>query len=49
MELDVTPQPSPEEEEAIEAALTRLLEPSGEPRSAWWRAGVEESLDPLES
>ena len=48
MELDVTPKPSPEEEEAIDAALARLLEPAEEPRSVWWRDGIEESLEPLE-
>jgi hypothetical protein len=44
MNRDIRPEPSPEELEAIEEALTRLTAPAVDPRSAWWRAGVAEDL-----
>jgi hypothetical protein len=40
MEREIRPEPTPEELEAIEEALERLTVPPGDPRSAWWRAGV---------
>jgi hypothetical protein len=46
MEGEITPEPSPEDEEAIEAALARLLEERADPYSAWWREGVRENLEP---
>jgi len=45
MEREITPEPSPEDEEAIEAALARLLEERTDPYSAWWREGVRENLE----
>ncbi len=48
MEVEITPEPTPEEREALIAALERLLEAQAEPeayRSAWWRAGLEEDED----
>jgi plasmid stabilization system protein ParE len=39
------PEPTPEEREALEEALRRLLDPPAEPRSAWWRRGIEENLE----
>jgi hypothetical protein len=39
------PEPSPEEREALEIALGRLLDPARRPESAWWRRGLEEALD----
>ncbi len=42
MKPEINPEPSPEEREALEEALRRLLEPPANPRSAWWRSGVEE-------
>jgi hypothetical protein len=45
MDLEITPEPTPAEREAIERALTALspdAEPS--PRREWWRAGVEEAV-----
>jgi hypothetical protein len=44
MERDIRPDPSPEELEAIEEALARLVEPPADPRGAWWRAGLEEDF-----
>ncbi|HZB85029.1 MAG TPA: hypothetical protein VE289_00560 [Gaiellaceae bacterium] len=44
MKLEITPEPPPEEREALERALARLLEESGDQRSAWWRAGIQENL-----
>lgn len=46
MELDWRPEPTPEEREALEQALARLLDDRAQPRSAWWRAGVAESVEP---
>jgi len=45
MEIEITPEPSPEERDAIERALARLLEEGAEQRSAWWREGVAENLN----
>jgi hypothetical protein len=43
--FDVTPEPSPEELEALRLALAR---PQEEGRGAWWREGVREALDPAD-
>jgi hypothetical protein len=43
--FDVTPEPSPEELEALRLALAR---PPDDPRGAWWREGVREALEPPE-
>ena len=45
MRPDFDPEPTPEEREALEIALARLLQPPAEPRSAWWRRGIEEGLE----
>jgi hypothetical protein len=45
MSPDFDPEPTPEEREALEAALARLLQGPVEARSAWWRRGLEEALD----
>jgi hypothetical protein len=46
VKLEITPEPSPEEREALERALARLDdgERSSAARSAWWKAGLEEDL-----
>jgi hypothetical protein len=44
VELDWKPEPTPEEREALDRALARLLAERHESRSAWWREGVLESL-----
>ena len=44
--LDWKPEPTPEEREALEQALDRLLAERDDPRGAWWREGVEESVSP---
>ena len=44
--LDWRPEPTPEEREALEQALARLLAEREDARGAWWRAGVGESLSP---
>ena len=46
MELDWRPEPTPEEREALERALARLLTERTDPRGVWWREGVQESLSP---
>jgi hypothetical protein len=48
MEMEIRPEPSDEEGEALEEALARLLEEPADPRGAWWRAGVREMLSPEE-
>lgn len=45
MRPDFEPEPTPEEREALEVALARLLQKPVEARSAWWRRGLEEALD----
>jgi len=41
-----TPEPTPEEREALDRALARALAEQGDPRGAWWREGVQESVSP---
>lgn len=48
MELEIRPEPSPEEREALERAFARLLAEPEDGRSAWWAAGVRESVSPEE-
>jgi hypothetical protein len=45
---EIFPEPPPAEREALEEAIARLLEPPVDPRSAWWREGVRESVTPEE-
>jgi hypothetical protein len=45
MELELAPQPSPSELEAVRLAVTAALATSGRDASGWWRAGVDEALD----
>jgi hypothetical protein len=41
-ELEITPEPSPEERVAIEKAVSEVLaEEPKRPGGAWWRAGVD--------
>jgi hypothetical protein len=40
------PEPTPEEREALEQALARLPAERPDPRGAWWREGVQESVAP---
>ena len=46
MDVEISPEPTPEEREALWAALARL---NGEVReslgSAWWEAGIRESVE----
>jgi hypothetical protein len=48
VELRWSPEPSPEERDALERALARILAGREEPRSAWWSAGVAENVLPEE-
>ncbi len=42
--LEITPEPSPDERAAIEAAVASLLDHQSQ-ASPWWRAGVQEATD----
>jgi hypothetical protein len=44
VDLEISPEPTPEEREALLAALARL---NGKAReaSAWWEAGIRESVE----
>lgn len=44
MHYDWSPEPTPEERDALERALAASLADEPELRSAWWRAGLRESL-----
>jgi len=44
MEVVIRPEPTPEERAAILAALAQEEPDDPDPRGAWWRLGVEESL-----
>jgi hypothetical protein len=46
VELNWRPEPTAEEREALERALARVLAERRDPRGAWWREGVEESVSP---
>ncbi len=47
MELEITPEPTPDERAAIERALAELAPRDGraDSRSAWWYDGLEEALE----
>lgn len=45
MELEITPEPSPDERAAIEAAMAEVLAVPESSRGAWWQAGVLDSTD----
>lgn len=44
MEVEITPEPSPEERQALLALLERTDEARREP-SAWWEAGAREAVE----
>jgi hypothetical protein len=41
---ELTPEPTPEEREALERALDGVADEPPDPRGAWWRAGLGEAL-----
>jgi hypothetical protein len=46
MELEITPEPTPQEREAILRALAVLAPPAAEPGpGAWWAEGLREALE----
>ena len=51
MDVEITPEPTPAEREALQLALGRMLADEGEGAtknpgaSAWWRAGVWENVE----
>lgn len=44
MELEATPDPSPEERAALERALAVAAGSAPDPRGAWWREGLRANL-----
>lgn len=44
MIVAISPEPSPAEREAIEAALRAVSERGGHSRGDWWKEGLEENL-----
>ena len=44
MDLEITPEPTPEEREALLPALASLNGKHAEP-TAWWLAGVREAIE----
>jgi hypothetical protein len=44
MEIEIVPEPTPEERAAIELALARAAQTAAPARCAWWQAGIEEAL-----
>jgi hypothetical protein len=44
MAYEFTPEPTSEEREALERALEDLGGGDQDPRGAWWRAGLRDSL-----
>jgi hypothetical protein len=45
VELEITPEPSPEEKAAIVAALSKLRAVRVETPGPWWQAGIREAVD----
>jgi hypothetical protein len=48
MDVDIAPDPPEDERRALVEALARLLAERVDPYSAWWRAGLRETLSPEE-
>jgi hypothetical protein len=44
VDVEISPEPTPEEREALLAALARLNGGAGG-ASAWWEAGIRESVE----
>ena len=45
VELEITPEPTPEERAAIEAALAQGSVEGADAANAWWRSGVLEAVE----
>ncbi len=45
MHYEITPEPTPEERDALVAAIERLGDEQPFRESAWWRAGIRESTE----
>ena len=44
-ELEITPEPSPDERAAIEVAVAALLTDERQAPTAWWTAGLADTAD----
>jgi hypothetical protein len=45
MDIEIRPEPAPEERVAIEAAVAGLLAGTNGNHSAWWRAGLLDAAE----
>jgi len=45
VELEITPEPTPEERAAIVAAIEALEAEAARGRGAWWEAGLRENVE----
>jgi hypothetical protein len=44
MQVEITPEPTPTEQAALEQALAALVAPTDTPgRGEWWRQGIREN------
>lgn len=43
-DIEISPEPSAEEREAVERALARLLDKPDRGATAWWREGIRENV-----
>jgi hypothetical protein len=48
MGVEIFPEPPQHEREALDDALAALLAERSDPYTAWWRAGVRETVSPEE-
>ena len=49
MHVEITPEPTPEERDALLAALERVLGEERNGPGAWWEAGVREAVEDADS
>jgi hypothetical protein len=45
VQLDITPEPTPEERAAVELAVKHVLGAESDGPGAWWEAGVREAVE----
>jgi hypothetical protein len=45
VQLEITPEPTPEERAALEQAVEHALREESDGPGAWWEAGVREAVE----